>query len=503
MQRNIKLYEAMHEEFSQLLTQKDKILKIAYFWRTVALDEPQLLADWEPRNKTQLACEHLASYFEEKCYWTAKDLCNGESDSWEEYFFMARLLIYNPLKLSEILAKYNNSYNANLETYVSQILINTVKFSAEVNRFSRWRLLYKKSDKELKEALKVLGIVDPELTQIIFSRKYFKQVYLMNKVKNPARSTGKKWVAPDEEDFSKSAQCYNVEKALPTTPHEVFANSSNVTAKQIKDWMEICIKSLENYPKSILPKFSLDALQSDGFEARSESQTEIVNVEWQGILANEDIRDSRDYLVKKVNSVLSEKLQAMKPDNQKILLLYYGFGLNQKQLAARLKINQSTISRYLTKSTIQLLETLAGVSQSQQWVKQYVEKWLCREYKAPVHSDLVQAALVSAIKKLTSEEREIFQLYYGQKIDKIKIAEQLNVKIDEITKRLNQAQNQLQENLMQEINIWIKEYLEKWLSKYYQSLVKSVLKTVSNSGNQEVDIEEKISLLETYIQNQY
>ena len=179
--------------------------------------------------------------------------------------------------------------------------------------------------------------------------------------------------------------------------------------------MKICITALEDYPKSILPKFSLDALQSEGFEAKSESQAD-VEVEWQGISATEERSGNQEYLFKKANSVLSEQLQAMKPDYQKILLLYYGFGLNQKQLANRLGINQSTISRYLAKSTIQLLESLAGISQPQQWVQQYVEKWLERQYRAPVHSDLIQAALVSTIKKLTSEECEILQLYYGQPV---------------------------------------------------------------------------------------
>jgi RNA polymerase sigma factor (sigma-70 family) len=498
LQRNIKLYESRHEEFSQFSTQKDKILEIMNFWRKVALNELPLLEDWEPKNKTQLACEHLASYFEEKCYWAAKDLCNGKLDSWEEYFFIARLLIYNPLKLREILAKHDNSYNANLETYINQILINNVKFSAEVNRFSRWRLLYKKSDIELKEALKVLGIVEPEITQIIFARKYFKQVYLMNKVKNPSRCTGKKWVAPDEEDFEKSAQCYNVEKPLPRTPHEVSANATHVTAKQIQDWMEIAIKALENYPKSVLPKFSLDALQSEGFEARSEYKTEIADVAWEGIFATEEIKDNRETLVKKVNSVLSEKLKVMKPEHQKILLLYYGLALNQQQLAARLKINQSTISRSLTKSTIQLLEALAEVSQCQKWAKEYVESWLCREYKAPLHSDLIQATLVSAVKKLTDEERQVLQLYYGQIRDEC-TSDDIN---EETTRRLNKAKNYLQENLIGEINIWIKEYLEKWLSKHYQSFVRSLLKTASKSGEEEMTLEEKVSFLERYAQNE-
>ncbi|ARV58801.1 hypothetical protein BZZ01_09255 [Nostocales cyanobacterium HT-58-2] len=503
LQRNLKLYEEKHKEFYNLSCQQDKGIDIAYFWRKIALNESQLIVDWEPRNKIQLAYEHLASYFEERCYWTAKNLCKDDNvNSWEEYLCIARLLVYNPLKLSGILLKYN-SHNANLETYISHALTNHIKFSLEVSRFSRWRLLYKKSDKELKEALEVLGIVEPEISQVIFARKYFKQVYLISKIKNPARSTGKKWIDPDQEDFEKSAQCYNAEKSLPTAPHEVSANSTKVTAKQIQDWMEICITALKNYPKSILPKFSLDALQSAGMIAKLESQADVVEVEWQEISVTEETSENQEDLIKKANSVLSEQLQAMKPDYQKILLLYYGFGLNQKQLADRLGINQSTISRYLAKSIIQLLETLARFSQPQQWVQQYVEKWLEREYHAPVHSDLIQAALVSTIKKLTTEEREILQLYYGQRMDENKVASHLGIHLEEITKRLTNTRHKLQNNLMHEINIWTKEYLEKWLSNYYKSLIKSVLKTLSKSGNQEIDIEEKISLVEKYIQNKY
>ncbi|MEH2258093.1 sigma-70 family RNA polymerase sigma factor [Nostoc sp.] len=499
LQRNLKLYEEKHDYFSNLFCHQGKGIDVANFWRKVAFDESQLIADWEPSNKIQLAYEHLASYFEEKCYWAAKDLCKERNaNSWEEYLCIARLLIYNPLKLKEILVKYN-SQSANLDTYITNILTNHIKFSAEVNRFSRWRLLYKKSEKELKEALKVFGIIEPEISLIIFARKYFKQVYLINKVKNPTRTIGKKWIAPDEEDFEKSAQCYNAEKVLPTAPHEVFTNSTKVTAKQIQDWMEICIKALESYPMSILPKFSLDALQLDGFEVKSELQ--VPEIEWEKISSTEDTRE-QGFLANQANSILSEQLQSMKLDDRKILLLYYGFGLNQKQLADRLEMNQSTISRYLTKSTIKLLEAIARISQPQQWVKQYIRRWLESEYHAPVHSDLIQAALVSAIKKLVNEEREILQLYYGEQIDEIKIASQLGISLNEIATRITRARNILQEKLMQEVNIWIKEYLEKWLGNYYKSIIKLVLKNEDKSGKKELKLEEKIFLVEIYIQNQ-
>lgn len=117
LQRNIKLYEQMHDEFTcgtlrerNLCSQQDRGNGIAQFWRQVVLN-PQTAVSWEPTNKTQLAWEHLASYFEEKCYWTAKDLCGNSSlETWEEFLCLARLLIYNPLKLREILVRYCKNF---------------------------------------------------------------------------------------------------------------------------------------------------------------------------------------------------------------------------------------------------------------------------------------------------------------------------------------------------------------------------------------------------------
>ncbi len=491
LKRNMELYQQMNHVFSKLCSQRDKGTGLALFWRNVLLNEAQPTSYWEPKNKGHLAWEHLASYFEEKCYWAAKQICQGqdETSSWEEYFYLAKVMIYNSVKLREILLKYDFN-KANIETYVLEILEKNIKAEAEINRFSRWRLLCKKSDVELKEALQIMGHSQPQIFQLLFARKYFKQVYLFNKIKNSNRKIGKKWLDPEQEDFEKAAQCYNAEKMLPSAPHEVSANSSYVTSEQIQASMELCIFALQNYPKSVLPQFSIDALQTIGREAKSEVKEDISELEVQDVLVAELLEDEQQDLTKATNSALLRQLESMKPDYQKLLLLYYGFGLSQQQLAANLGLNQSSVSRYLTKSTIKLLETVAGISQPQQWVEQYVTGWLKKKYIAPTHSDLIQSALVLAIKKLATQEREILQFYYGQQMDEAKIAEQLDISYSEVKTRLAGTRYQLQENLMKQINIWIKEYLEKWLSKHYRSLVHSIWKDICR------DVTHKISILD-------
>ncbi len=375
-------------------------------------------------------------------------------------------------------------------------MIKTIKHETDVGKFSCWRLLYKKSDKELKEALQTAGCNEPDISRFIFARKYFKQVYRVNKVKNPTRQIGKKWPEPEQEDFEKSAQCYNTEKLLPSAPHEVSASLSVVTGKQIQSWMEICITALQNYPKSITPCFSLEALQATGRELEFEEQQKALVLEWQEPVETEELRQEQQHLANQTDFTLRQQMKTLKPEYQKILLLYYGVGLSQKQLAARLGINQGTISRHLSKSTVKLLDALVGLSQPHQWVKEYLAQWLEQDYPAPLHSDLIQAALVSAIKKLERGEREILQLRYGQQMDEQKVANQLGINQTEVTQRLQRVKHQLQKSLLSVINIWIKMYIEKWLSSYYKSQIKSVLLTLEESLGTELEPEIKIKAVE-------
>ncbi|OKH44128.1 hypothetical protein NIES2101_28840 [Calothrix sp. HK-06] len=475
LQRNIQLYEQMHDEFRNLCSQQDRGNGVAQFWCQVVLNQQTSLS-WEPANKKQLAWEHLASYFEEKCYWMAKNLCwDCNLDTWEEFLFLAKLLIYNPLKLREILVRYNPS-KGNIDSYVYEALTNYVKSETTQNKFSHWRLLYCKSDKELREALQVFGRQEPEISQFIFARKYFKQVYLISKVKNPARKSGQKWLNPDAQDFEQSAQCYNAEKFSKSAPYEVLVNSTNVTGKLIQEWMQICIQALEQYPKSILPKFSLEALQLTGFEVKSES---IALTE----LTRKCISDSEFSFQEKINPVLSDILITLKPDAQKLLFLYYGFELSQKQLASTLNMNQSTISRCLAKSTLSLLNKMLEISQPQKWIDNCVKSWLKQNYQVPIHSDIIHASLIDAVKKLSVEELNILRSYPNQQIN------QDDTKLHKIICHL-------QDELLLNVNIWMKKYIDNWLTNYYKSIV-----MVMPNGSENLDTQTIVYLVENYFRS--
>lgn len=463
LQRNIELYKSRHEKFVSLSNQEDNTRELVQFWIDMALYDLPLSENWESNNRVQKAWEHLTVYFEESCYYAAFDVWKVDrSQSWEEFIFLARCLIYDRDKFKNILVQYNK-VNSSLDNYVTKIIINSIKDKTSIGKFSTWRLFVHKSDKELKEALNRDGRCEPEISRFLFARKYFKQVYQMNKLQNPAVTKGKKYPEPSETDFMEVVNYYNTQKLLLSAPHEVAAGA-NITVEELKLWIEVCIAALYNYPKSIASNFSLEALQDAGreFEAPSEDFFELG-------LADSTKETS---LVNKV-SALKQQLYSLKPDQQKILLLYYGLEFNQTQVADTFKVTQGTIASRLKTIELKLVKTLSQLSQPTEWVSQYVAVWLVRSYQSPVYSDLINVALVESVKKLEQIEKEVLRLSYGQKMHHKDVANQLKITELKLALITDNAKAKLEDYLIKEIDCIINQYLKIWLSNTCKCIVKS------------------------------
>ncbi|HLO51824.1 MAG TPA: hypothetical protein VK211_25665, partial [Kamptonema sp.] len=156
-------------------------------------------------------------------------------------------------------------------------------------------------------------------------------------------------------------------------------------------------------------------------------------------------------------------------------------GFKQKQVEKLLKINQSSISRRIETIKMKFLKTLVEMSQPHQWVADYVAGWLHKNFRAPRHSDLIEVALVQAMKELESKEKEVLRLRYGQQVAEEKIACQLGVSLLEVTATISQAQQKLQANLIEVLNTWVKEYVEKWLVNFYQAKFLAACRTLNLS----------------------
>jgi DNA-directed RNA polymerase specialized sigma24 family protein len=484
LKRNFELYQERDRALSQLCSQPDRSKHIAEFWRQIAIDSPEQSArEWEPENRKFLALRHLASYFEKNCYYAAKEVQSHSSDRpWEDYLSCARVFIYNSDNLLKLLRSYNISHQTSLDTYIQQSLIKILKSESDINKFSLWRLLDKKSDRELREALQRCGYREPYLSQFRFARKNFKQVYRLTKVNNPAiRQRGQIWPDADSEDFQAAAECYNAEKSLPSAPHEVSAGA-NISGEQMQAWMKICITALQNYPIFINHQ-PLELLRRQGIEALlDESELNKQNTD--------EVEDSDTKVSELLNitkSAFRKQIANLKPDQHTILLLYYGAGFKQKQLEIKLKLNQSSISRRLTTIERKLLEALVEVSEPDRWVPHHVVRWLERNFRAPLDSGLIQLALVKATKELDSKEQEVLRLRYGQQVAEENIASQLGMNLLEVTAAISQAQHKLEAKLIKNLQRWQKKYVGNRLAKFYKNQILAACRTLNLSLGSEDD----------------
>jgi RNA polymerase sigma factor (sigma-70 family) len=467
LKNNFDFYKARHSKLASLLNQNN-FREIIQFWVNMAVSDLPLKEEWEPVNRVQKAWEHITFYCEECCYKAAISVWKDDTTkSWEEYVFLSRCLIYDFQRFQPILTKYNPDASA-LDTYITKILINTIKNETLVGKYSHWRLLVQTGDNKLKEALLRAGIYEPDISKFMFARKYFKQVYQMNKIQNPIKA-GKKWQEPDGNDFIQAAVFYNAEKLLASTPHEVNVNG-DVTAKELKAWMNICINALYNYPKSIVPSFSVEALEEKGNEL--ENNEALLSID------NLEITQNQAKSTKITELALQNQFMKLKHEQQKILLLYYGLQLQQKQIAEIYEITQGAIARRLQTIEIKLLKTVLKLSQPAEWTTQYVSGWLISNYSSPDNLDLIHAVLIETIKTLASQEQEILKLVYVEKLNQDIIANRFGISQVEVASILRMSKSKLELAIIQAIDKYISKYLRFWLSKFCRQQVKLTCKNL-------------------------
>jgi RNA polymerase sigma factor (sigma-70 family) len=488
LRTNFNLYQQHNPEFAQLCSQPNHSKNLALYWKKIAIDSASIPQEWEPKNRQKLALEHLVCYLEKNCYYAAKEVSkNSQEEPWDEYLSSARIFIYKPKNLCHVLQSYDCD-QASLNTYIQAALIQYIRDQMSVGKFSPWRLLVEKSEKELRKALENSAIQESTITKCIFASKYFKKVYRLNKVYNPAvRKRGEKWHNADTEDFWQATEYYNAEKALSNAPHEVSAGS-NINQEQMQAWMEFCIKALQNYQNPINNKISWESHQEKGDENLSQSDTE----EFFDIEADENTEEN-GRKSQQIHSVFRKQIEEFKPDQHKTLLLYYGCGIKQTQLEIKLGISQSAISRRLNTIKTKLIKTMAEMSQPEAWPEKYVLQWLHKNFRDPLHSDLIHAALVEAVKKLESQEKTVFHLHYGQELNVERIAIMLSMNNLEVNAILSKSQQHLQSKLIAKLENWERDYVEKWLLRFYQSQVRAVcrsrnLSLQAEDASQTVDV---------------
>lgn len=440
---------------------EDEVATLRFWIEQLAVCKSNLPVDRHQKVQ-ELAFRHLTAYCEESCYEAVRHLSQkNQQISWDEYLCNARLTIQRRDFLTPLLEKYDAEL-ASLKTYLQKVLINQLRDQLSVGKQSRWRRLYKASDKELREALQNEGIVEPALSQMMFARQQFKPGYLMNKVKNPDRNRQARWPEPDQLDFIEAAKCYNVGRQLPSAPDEVFMSTQDSSADDICRMLEGCITALYRYSYAAIPAASVETLFEDtGYEPTAPSSATEENT----------VDLLSDALLKQVDQAWSKQVNHLSCEYKQVLLLLYGFGWKQSQIATYLKVNQGTVSRYLTNTKKQLIKTISQLSQPETWIKDAVAGWLRKNCQVSQHPDLIETALVEAFRVLDPTLVDMVKLIYVADMTPQQASGQLGVALEQVDSYLMQIQTQLEQHLLSTIAQWIKSVSQSWLQQHYKEVV--------------------------------
>lgn len=473
LKRNIQLYAAYDRQFAQLCDRCD-LHGLEQFFQNLALNDDSPKQVWEPFSRKQLAFKHLASYYDLTAYNAAKHISYKYQEiSGQEAFFVARESLWNSQNLENYLKNYRAENQAKFSTYLQEVLMRTAKDEMSVGKYSQWRRICKESQKKLREALELAGHSSGEITRILFIREYFKKVYMMNRVMSPMRKPGEKWPNPEPEDFAETAKICQAERFLPSTPIEISSYDRELTDNQVQQWLAACTnalnqqKNLENNITSLEEIYSAVADRSGRVEIQAvePSETNIKNSSQDDRL--DRVFESQLQQGKGIQKIqLSDRFWLV--DRNKVLPLYYGVGLTQKQIADRLQIKQSSISRRLSTYTSNLLKALHQVSQPESWMSTYVTTWLSKYMRSPDYADQLQVALIELLKQMNQSNRALLFLHYGQGLNLSQISQKLKLPDWQITQILTKIEEQLSDKLCKILDELSIEYVKAWLSQYYQ-----------------------------------
>jgi len=489
LRRHLELWAQKDPEFAGLLDEQDGGNDVAVFLVNIAVNNPQPSADREQVNRKLLATECVAAYLEEQCYWAAIEVWEAQKErSWDEYIYIARDFVYDSDKILGVLKKYNH-LNGALNAYVKPVLVRVIKNEVKVGKFSDWRLLSQTSKKYLKEALSAAGYQELYISCFLFVQHKFKHVYLINKIKASTRKRGDKWPQPNDEDFAETAAHCNADRQLSGASHEIAVGLPTLDGQQVKEWLKICIQALRYYPKSINLQYSLEALQEDSKDL-IEDKSAISSIEWLSSTGETNLMQQVDGAFREEMKAIQARVEKGVQNNilqeyyRKMPVLYYGVGLTYTQLAEIFGVNQSNISRHLLKYYEKpLMDCLAEFKQSDEWVQTYVLEWLNTHYRFPLHSDLIQAALVEAIAKMESKYQEVLRLRYGEKMNSQQIAQRQGIIESEVDQTIDEAQQSLEKALFKAIGRWRKAIVKSWLEKFYLQEIELVVQSAFPDGS--------------------
>ncbi|MEL6441208.1 MAG: sigma-70 family RNA polymerase sigma factor [Cyanobacteria bacterium J06621_8] len=341
----------------------------ALYWHQIWQEQPQ-----------GLAREHLTAYLQEVCFWSATKTIGGFSSS--QYTvpdcFQAAIA-----RIDKVLKGFDPERGFNLKSYASitfgNLIRELLRQKKEIDICSDWSLLRKLSHKRMGEALAHAGLESDVIEQYILAWECFKTVYVPERA-----SSTRKLPKPDPQIWQAIADLYNQQ-----SPTQLGQQGESATATSLEKWLLLCVKAVRSY---LFPNVTSLNKPKPGYDSGEMVDSIVGEVDdslLSDMIAQEEVQQ-RSQQQTDLNQFLTAAIARLKPEEQKLLELYYSYGLKQAAVAKELNTQQYTISRKLSKARKVLLKALAEWSQSTMHISltsdvldnisSLLEEWLANNY---------------------------------------------------------------------------------------------------------------------------
>jgi RNA polymerase sigma factor (sigma-70 family) len=331
--------------------------------------------DTTPVKQRTIAQWHLAAYLEVPLYQAAGDRFhaykdyNAPNNTWEHYLHIAKCLASDSEKVAEIYHRYKPEKDS-LDQYFRLEFASKIRdiFHQETGqgKYSLWYALKRVSERELKRRLNASGIADAKILVYIAVRDALFEVY---------SKSGDRWLEPSAEQYRQATDYFNRHDA-----NSVLGDRA-LKSETFRSMLATCIKA--NQVSPVVESLDDDKHKSLAVQENLLSESPLTQLE-----EEQSTQDFKTRL-EQMNQILSAQLQQLEEKDRAILHLH-SQGLKQTQIAAKVGVNQGTVSRRYQRSQRQLLMAIAQWMQSQYQISltttehlaAYIELWLSRQYSS-------------------------------------------------------------------------------------------------------------------------
>ena len=326
------------------------------------------------------ATNHLAAYLQEVCYWSAQKIATDLSKKQliSDFFQIAMI------KLDRVIKGFKADRGTELKSYASLAFTNAIKDTLrqrqEVEICTDWALLHKVSHKRSIESLQQLGLNPDTIAAYILAWECFKTIYA------PTGSGSRKLDKPDLATLNSIADLFNRERG----------NLSNAPARcdgeTMLQWLATMGAAVRSFLYPTIVSASQPKSASDSTEFLDDFDFTVQESLLTQTIEQEDEID-RDSQRSQLQKILLRALVKFNVESQRLLQMYYGQGLTQKEIASQLATKQYTVSRRLTSVREALLTALCTWSQTtlhktldpnvMSDLSVTIEEWLMGHYSHP------------------------------------------------------------------------------------------------------------------------